>query len=203
MPQIRRSQLALYALAALVVLVLGVRYLHRQAAAASPSAPPGVVARAPASSVRIERPADRTALVHVTGAVRRPGVYRLREGARVQDAVERAGGALHQADVDAINLASRVADGQQIVVPRHGRGGATAGGVASVTGQPAPAGAPVDLNTASAEQLDTLDGVGPAIAQRILEWRRQHGGFRSVDDLSQVPGIGPKRMAALRDKVRA
>ncbi|HEX7298996.1 MAG TPA: ComEA family DNA-binding protein, partial [Solirubrobacteraceae bacterium] len=152
-----------------------------------------------------------SALVHVAGAVRRPGVYRLRDGERVQDAVRRAGGARHGADLNAINLAAKVADGQQVVVPRRGAAGAVsaAGGPASPAGgSPAEAGAgggaqpPVSLNSATAEQLDTLDGVGPATAQKILDWRQQHGGFRSVDDLSEVPGIGPKKLAALRPKVQ-
>jgi competence protein ComEA len=153
--------------------------------------------------VRLEpRPAG-TALVHVAGAVRSPGVYRLREGERIQDAVRRAGGARTGADLNAINLAAKVADGQQVVVPRRGAVAAAAsaapGGAGGAGGPPA---APVSLNTATAEQLDTLDGVGPATAAKILEYRRQHGGFRSVDDLGEIPGIGPKRLAALRGKVQ-
>jgi competence protein ComEA len=157
--------------------------------------------------------------VHVAGAVRRPGVYRLRDGDRVADAVERAGGPSRHASIDAVNLAAKLADGQQVVVPREampgnaaalvspasgsggsevtatGAGATAAGGAAAATG-------PVDLNAATLQQLDTLDGVGPATAQKILDWRTEHGGFRSVDDLAQVPGIGAKRMAALRPKVR-
>jgi competence protein ComEA len=161
-----------------------------------------------AGRVRIGRSQNAAALVHVAGAVRRPGVYRLSAGARVKQAVERAGGARPGADVNAINLAAKVADGQQVVVPRRApAAGAAAAAVASggastgATGM-APA-APVNLNTATPEQLDTLDGVGPATAQKIIAWRTEHGGFRSVEDLSQVPGIGPKRMEALRDKVQA
>jgi competence protein ComEA len=151
-------------------------------------------------TVRIARSRGEHALVHVAGAVRNPGVYRLPRGARVEEAVERAGGPRHNGDVNAINLAAKVADGQQVVVPRRAAGGAAAA-AASATGS-AP-GAPVNLNSASLEQLDTLDGVGPATAQKIIDWRTQNGGFRSVDDLGQVPGIGPKRMEALRDKVQA
>ena len=102
-------------------------------------------------------------------------------------------------DLNAINLAAKVADGQQVVVPRRGAAGVAAGGGA-VPG--APASAPVNLNSATAEQLDTLDGVGPATATKILEWRQAHGGFRSVEDLAQVPGIGPKKLAALKPKVQ-
>jgi competence protein ComEA len=145
---------------------------------------------------------DTSATVHVVGAVRRAGVYRLRAGRRVQDAIARAGGATAGADLQAINLAAKVADGQQVVVPRKGAAPpasapATADG-AAVAGS---SGAPVNLNSATAEQLDTLDGVGPATAQKILEFRQQHGGFSSIDDLSQIPGIGPKRLESLRAQV--
>jgi competence protein ComEA len=218
MPVLTRPQLAAYALAAVVVVVLAVRFMQGQARHQAADAAPAAAAAAHASgdpasaqaptSVKIDRPPTETPLVHVAGAVRRPGVYRLRDGERVQDAVRRAGGARHGADLNAINLAAKVADGQQVVVPRRGAGGvATAVAAASPSGAAAPGGGgppqpPVSLNSATAEQLDTLDGVGPATAQKILDWRTQHGGFRSVDDLSEVPGIGPKRLAALRPKVQ-
>jgi competence protein ComEA len=203
MPALTRPQLAAYAVAAVVVVVLGMRFMQGQARGGSGAAAGGAqVARAPAS-VKIERPASTGALVHVAGAVRHPGVYRLRDGDRVEDAVERAGGARAGSNVNAINLAAKVADGQQVVVPRRGAAapavgdaGAGEGAVGAAT-QP-----PVSLNSATAAQLDTLDGVGPATAQKILDWRREHGGFRSIDDLGEVPGIGPKRMAALRGKVQ-
>jgi competence protein ComEA len=143
--------------------------------------------------------------------VRRPGVYRLRDGERIQDAVRRAGGPRRGADLNAINLAAKVADGQQVVVPRRvatgvagvaPASGADAAGAAGDAATPQQPQQPVSLNSATAEQLDTLDGVGPATAQKILGWRREHGGFRSIDDLGEVPGIGPKRLAALRGKVQ-
>jgi competence protein ComEA len=203
MPALTRPQLAAYAVAAVVVVVLGMRFMQAQARGGTGAAASGAqVDRVPAS-VKIERPASTGALVHVAGAVRHPGVYRLHDGDRVKDAVERAGGARGGADVNAINLAAKVADGQQVVVPRRGAaapatGDAGAGeGAAGTATEP-----PVSLNSATAEQLDTLDGVGPATAQKILDWRREHGGFRSIDDLGEVPGIGPKRMAALRGKVQ-
>jgi competence protein ComEA len=145
--------------------------------------------------------------VHVAGAVRHPGVYRLPPGARVKDAVGRAGGARPRADVNAINLAAKVVDGQQVVVPSRGAGGtgaAATGAPAETAGVGAASapGPPISLNNATAEQLDTLDGVGPATAQKIIAWRTQHGGFRSVADLGQVPGIGPKKLAALKDRVQ-
>jgi competence protein ComEA len=206
MPVVSRPQLVAYALAALVVVVLGVRFMQGQARG---SAAPAPAASAPASgsgsasgSVRLEPRPATSALVHVAGAVRSPGVYRLRDGERVQDAVRRAGGPRAGADINAINLAAKVADGQQVVVPRRGAAGAAPVGGAGAGEPGGPPQAPVSLNTATAEQLDTLDGVGPATASKILEYRRQHGGFRSIDDLGEIPGIGPKRLAALRGKVQ-
>jgi competence protein ComEA len=196
MPVLSRSQLATYALAAVVVVVLAMRFMQGQASGGAGNAQ---AARGPAP-VKIERPASTAALVHVAGAVRHPGVYKLRDGDRVKDAVARAGGARAGADVNAINLAAKVADGQQVVVPRRGAAAPAAGDAS--TGEAGAAQPPVSLNSATAAQLDTLDGVGPATAQKILDWRREHGGFRSIDDLGEVPGIGPKRLAALREKVQ-
>src|SRR3954452_1279315 len=206
MPEISRSQLVAYAALAILVVALGVRFMHRQqpAPAAAPGSAP-VERSAGTAGVSVARPAAAGSVVHVAGAVRDPGVYRLAAGARVQDAIERAGGARSGGDVNAINLAAKVADGQQIVVPARARGGAAAavsvpsGGAGASGAAPGP---PISLNSATAEQLDTLDGVGPATAQKIIAWRTQHGGFRSVADLSQVPGIGPKKLAALKDKVQ-
>ena len=132
--------------------------------------------------------------------MRRPGVYRFAPGARVDDALRRAGGPRAHADLDAVNLAAKLEDGRQVLVPL--RAAAPAPGVAVAPGGPDPAApaapaAPVNLNTATLEQLDTLDGVGPGIAQRILDYRAQHGGFRRVEELGEVPGIGPKRLATL------
>ena len=204
MPAVTRPQLVAYVLAALVVLALGVRFMQGQARSAAVATPAGPGASASAAgaasaAVRIEPRQPTVALVHVAGAVRSPGVYRLREGERIQDAVRRAGGPRAGADLNAINLAAKVADGQQVVVPRRGATGAAPVGAGAPGG---PAQPPVSLNTATAEQLDTLDGVGPATAAKILDWRRQHGGFRSIDDLGEIPGIGPKRLAALRTKVQ-
>jgi competence protein ComEA len=143
--------------------------------------------------------------VHVAGAVRRPGVYRLRQGERVDDALQRAGGATRRADLSAVNLAAKVEDGRQILVPVRARTApaATAAPAApGAPGAPAAPAQPVNLNTATLEQLDTLDGIGPGLAQAILQYREEHGGFGSVDDLAQVPGIGEKRMATLREQVQ-
>jgi competence protein ComEA len=210
MPAVSRPQLVAYTLAALVVVVLGVRFMQGQARGSATSVPAAEAAGPGAGSgsgstngtVRVEPRQATVDLVHVAGAVRSPGVYRLRDGERVQDAVRRAGGARAGADLNAINLAAKVADGQQVVVPRRGAAGAVPVSGAGAGEPGGPPQAPVSLNTATAEQLDTLDGVGPATANKILEYRRQHGGFRSIDDLGEIPGIGPKRLAALRGKVQ-
>jgi len=137
--------------------------------------------------------------VHVAGAVRRPGVYRLAPGARVDDALRRAGGPRGRADLAAVNLAAKLEDGRQVLVPE--RAPTTEPGAAPAAHAAAAAGGaaapPLNLNTATLEQLDTLDGVGPGIAQRILDYREQHGGFTRVEELGEVPGIGAKRLAAL------
>jgi competence protein ComEA len=155
------------------------------------------VAQTPTRTVTFSS-GGRSAVVHVAGAVRRPGVYELAAGARVQDAVRRAGGPRRGADVDAVNLAARVADGQQIVVPSAAPGSSP--GTAGAAG--APPSAPISLGSATLEQLETLDGVGPATAQKIVAYRTEHGGFRAVEDLANVPGIGPKKLAAIKPHVQ-
>ena len=158
---------------------------------------------AAAPAVRVDRASGGAVVVDVAGAVRRPGVYRLEAGARVDDAVRRAGGPTRRADLASVNLAAKLEDGRQVLVPVRappgGRATTAAGGAAGAAAAP---GQPVNLNTATLEQLDTLTGVGPATAQKILDYREQHGGFSSVDELDHVPGIGPGRLAALRDLVR-
>jgi competence protein ComEA len=133
-------------------------------------------------------------VVHVVGAVRRAGLFRLPEGARVADALARAGGPTKRADVSAVNLAAPLVDGQQVVVPRRGPPGS------APAGAPA-AGSKVSLAIATIEQLDELPGIGPVTAQKIVDWRATHGPFRSVDDLDAIPGIGPARVEQLRDLV--
>jgi competence protein ComEA len=195
MSELPRPQLAVYVVAALAVAWVVTRYVgvpgrsSPQAAATAPGR----------TSVKVTG-TGAAAVVDVSGAVRHPGVYKLPPGARVLDALRRAGGARRGADLQAVNLAAKVADGVQIVVPRKGASGGGAATSGASGGGGAPAG-PVNLNTATAEQLDGLDGVGPATAQKILDYRRQHGGFSSVSQLDQIPGIGPKKLAALRAKV--
>lgn len=142
-----------------------------------------------------------TLVVHVVGAVRRAGLYRLRESARVADAVARAGGATRRADLTAVNLAAPLADGQQVVVPARLR--ANGGGTEpdSATAATSRTGRKVSLGAATVADLDALPGIGPVTAQKIVDWRSTHGPFRSVDDLDAVPGIGPARVEQLRDLV--
>jgi competence protein ComEA len=192
MADVPRQQLVLCALAIVAVALVGARYLKESGSEPAASRPP--------APVRVQRAGGGQAFVHVTGAVRRPGVYSIPSWARLDRAVKRAGGPSPGADLEGVNLAAKVADGQQVVVPRRG---ALAPAVAGAGAGPGAApSAPISLNTATPDQLDQLEGVGPATAQKILDWRKQHGGFRSVDDLKQITGIGPKKFAALKDKVR-
>ncbi len=139
-------------------------------------------------------------IVHVVGAVRRPGLYRVADGARIADALRRAGGATRRADLSLVNLAAPVSDGTQVVVPRRVPP-ATGGSAAAADPGAAPAAGPIHLNTATLEQLDELPGVGPVTAQKIVDYREQHGAFSSVDDLDAIPGIGPARLEQLRELV--
>ena len=224
MPDLSRSELAAYAACAVLVALLGWRALRSDVGAGTEAAVASTGSRTATSNAQSSSPDGAsaavtvsaagagTATVHVVGEVHRPGVYRLRLGLRVQDAIKRAGGARSAADLQAINLAAKLTDAQQVVVPKKapvsgtsastGAAGALDGtgasGEAGAAGTPGP---PINLNSATAEQLDTLDGVGPATAQKILEYRAQHGGFASVDDLANVSGIGPKRLEALRARV--
>ena len=223
----RPRQLAVLGVLVLLMaaaVVLGVRVAWARSssqpqpvAAAAHGPPGGLVARTvPAAFASTRAAGLPTAagvlLVHVVGQVRRPGVVRLTPGARVLDAVQAAGGATPSADLNRLNLARPVADGEQIVVPKPGEsipvGGAPGAGGAGVgsAGQGSTAagsaGGLVDLNTADASALDSLPGVGPVLAQRILDWRTQHGRFSSVDELGEVSGIGDKLLAQIGPKVR-
>ena len=158
--------------------------------------------------VEIERePADRAKAtatrsaglyVHVAGAVRRAGLVRVPRGSRAADAVARAGGPTRHADLALVNLAAPVEDGQQVIVPA--RGAAAAGGASLEPGSP---GAPkLSLGSATPEQLDELDGIGPTLSERIVEYRTENGGFRSLEELREVEGIGEKRFESLREALQ-
>jgi competence protein ComEA len=186
-----RRRLLLVVVAVVVVLVLVGRMLLR------PSRPAVSPPLRPAASAAA-KPPTRDVYVDVVGAVRRPGLYRLRDGSRVADALARAGGVTRKAELQLVNRAALVADGEQIVVPGRGAAVAASAGGGSSAGA---ASGPVHLNSATIEQLDALSGVGPVTAQKIIDYREQHGGFRSVDELDAVPGIGPARLEELRGAV--
>jgi competence protein ComEA len=194
MPSISRPRALVYAALVLVSLVAGARFI-----ASGPEPGEGGGSAAAGLEALDAEPVEAAELVvHVAGAVRRPGLYTLEEGSRIDDAIARAGGATGKAVLDAVNLAAPVADGQQVVVPARGggSGAATAG-----SGLPGAAGGRVHLNTATLEQLDALPGIGPVTAQKILDYRDEKGAFQSIDELDAVPGIGPARLEQLRELV--
>ena len=205
MPSLSRQQLIAWSAVGLVILLIGANYLRGQL-----SAP----AHEETAAVTIGLKEDHTTSrlkVHVVGAVARPGLYEIDAGSRVADALEKAGGATPAADLNLINLAAKLADGQQLVVPEKGdtaglATGATAASGAGSAGGTAGTGAtavkqPINLNTATTEQLDALDGIGPKTAQKIIEYREAHGGFNSVEELMEVPGIGAAKFEQIKNQV--
>ncbi|HEU4448905.1 MAG TPA: ComEA family DNA-binding protein [Gaiellaceae bacterium] len=193
MPSISRGRALAYSLALLAFLVLAGRVAL--GGTGERAAPP-----VEAATLEVEEEPAREVVVHVAGAVLRPGLYRLPEASRVDDAIGLAGGPGPKAALDLVNLAAPVADGQQIVVPRAGTA-APAAGAPAATGPGGSPGVKVSLNSATLEQLDELPGVGPVTAQQIIDYREANGAFRSVDELDAVPGIGPARLEQLRPLV--
>ena len=185
MPELNRTQLIVYAAIAIAVLIIGARWIR----SGSGGSAAGTDVSFAADSSH-EPGGTRDVVVHVAGDVRRPGVYRLPAGSRVTDAVRRAGGFAGGANQDAINLAARLSDGQQVVVP----GAGTVAASSSAGGQSGP----VSLGSATVEQLDGVEGIGPVTAQKIIEFRDQHGGLSSINQLDEVDGIGPSTMETLR-----
>ena len=189
-------RLAAVALVAALAGYVGVRSLVGHGTAAPLQVAPIRVAAAGTAPARAAPAA--LLVVDVEGAVRRPGLVRLPKGARVADAIARAGGMTRKAQRAGVDLAAPVSDGQQVLVPDGGAAAAGAG--AGGAGGSAPTG-PVSLSAATAEQLDALPGIGPVTAQKIVQFRQQHGPFQSVDGLDAIPGIGPARIAALQGLV--
>ena len=187
--RLTRQQTVVAAVVVLGVVYLGSKLLHRSHAVAAPPIPTATSTASAAGG------SGALMYVDVVGAVRRPGLYRLPRGARIADAVAHAGGPTRKAQLELVNAAAPLADGEQVVVPR--RGAAPAG----VATSGAPATGPVHLSTATADQLDSLPGIGPVTAQKIIAYRQQHGGFSSVEELDAVPGIGPARLEELKGLV--
>jgi competence protein ComEA len=199
-----RRHLIAYLATAAVLVVIAVRFVGQRGAQApiptvsmaAPAAPRAGAAERPRAGAA---PQTSSIWVDVVGAVRRPGLYALPAGSRVAAAIERAGGVRPRAERAAVNLAAKVADGQQIVVPV--RGGAPTAAAAPVAGGAAAPTAPISLSSATQEQLEQLDGIGPGLAGRIIQYRAAHGGFRSIDELQEVSGIGDKRFQALKGSI--
>lgn len=195
------ARLAAGAVGVVVVGLLGWKLL-------SPPPPPpemrlpfvSTSAPADSASTTVGEAAETEVVVHVAGAVATPGVQRLPAGARVTDAVDAAGGPAADADLGRVNLAARLEDGQQIYVPRLGEQPPAAGAPSTGPGSAASSG-PVDINRASVAELDALPGIGPTIAQAIVDHRTTHGRFASVDDLLEVRGIGEAKLEELRPLV--
>jgi competence protein ComEA len=192
--ELSRSQLAVYGAVAVALLLIGARSI----AHGDSPAPETGAAPTRSAPLQVSEAGGRDVVVHVVGAVRRPGVYRLPSGARVTDAVERAGGGTPRSLLEGVNLAARLSDGQQVVVPDRapGPGAVTLGATA------ADSEGPISLGTATVEQLDTIEGIGPVTARDIIDFRDQHGGLSSVEQLDQVTGIGPATMEALRNRLQ-
>jgi competence protein ComEA len=184
-PELSRSQLLIYAAIAVAVLFIGARWIRSSGGGSA-----GGTEVSFAADSSHEGEGTRDVVIHVAGDVRRPGVYRLPAGSRVTDAVRRAGGFAGGANDDAINLAARLSDGQQVVVPGPGTAAASSAG-GGQTG-------PISLGSATVEQLDGIEGIGPVTAQKIIEFRDQHGGLSSINQLDEVDGIGPSTMETLR-----
>jgi competence protein ComEA len=195
MPELSRSQVVVYGAVAVALLLVGARAIRAEGGDA---APVPTSAAAPVGGGIGLSGGGSDLVVDVAGAVRRPGVYRLPAGARVVDAIGRAGGPAGGALLEGINRAARLIDGQQVVVPERSPGGTVAIGVA---GAPAASG-PIGLGSATVEQLETIDGIGPVTAAKIVEYRDRQGGLASVEQLDEVSGIGPATMESLRARLQ-
>jgi competence protein ComEA len=197
MPELSRSQVVVYGAIAVALLLVGARAIRgEQGSAAGFTEPGGSFSGGSGGGEFTLSGQAGDVVVDVTGAVARPGVYRMPAGSRVNDAVRRAGGPVARAELEAINLAARLADGQQVVVPERGPAGTVAVGAGTAEE------GPISLGTATVEQLDTIDGIGPVTAADIVAFRDQHGGLASVDQLDELSGIGPATMESLRKRLQ-
>ena len=200
----RRGAVALVGVALLAALAVAVYVWHGRPQPQTIAPPPVATGAAPTGPAASPT-SGRSLVVAVSGKVRRPGVVTVPAGARVIDVLKAAGGPLPSADIGMLNLARRVADGELVTVgvPAPAPAGSGSAGEAPPAGDAAGGRtAPIDLNTATLAELETLPGVGPVLAQRILDWRTERGRFATVDQLSDVPGIGDARLAQLRDLVQ-
>ena len=204
-----RRHLIAYLAAAAVLVVIAARFAGRDSGSA-PGPQVSMAAPASANPTRARPRAKPVIWVDVAGAGLRPGLSSLPDGARVAAALERAGGVGRRADRAAVNLAAKLTDGQQVFVPERGASGsagsastagASAAGASVTAGGGASAGTPISLSNATRAELEQLDGIGPALAQRIIDYREQNGGFESIDQLQEVSGIGEKRFEALKDRI--
>lgn len=189
MPEMTRRQLLLWAVVGVVMVLVGGRYLL-----ARDDGGDGSLNAVTAATVELKQQEETAIKVHVVGAVVSPGLYDLEAGCRTAEAIEAAGGPSPAADLSRVNLAAKVADGQQLVVPEAGAAPAAAGGATAGDG-------PVNLNSAGIEELTSLDGIGPKTAQKIIDYREEHGGFGHIEELMDVPGIGPGKFGQIKDKV--
>ena len=202
-----RRQIIAYVVLAVAVIAVGARYVftsHGSDGSAGKTLVLSSASPAPPAALPSPSPSAPDVVVYVCGAVRSPGVVRLPSTARVADALQIAGGATSSAELSAVNLAARLTDGQQIIVPRRGEAsaaGSVAAPAAGAAGGSTVAAAPININTASLEELDGLDGVGPATAQKIIDYRTANGGFKTIDEIKEVPGIGDAKFAAMKDSI--
>ncbi|HEX5594321.1 MAG TPA: ComEA family DNA-binding protein [Solirubrobacterales bacterium] len=195
MPELSRNQVVVYAAIAVALLLVGARAIRGEGSTDASFAAADAHGSSSRGSFSIGGESGDL-VVDVTGAVRRPGVYRMPAGSRVDDAVARAGGPTGKAELEAVNRAARLADGQQVVVPERVPGGAAGSAAAGAED------GPISLGTATIEQLEEIEGIGPVTAGDIVEFRDEHGGLASVDQLDQVSGIGPATMQALRERLQ-
>jgi competence protein ComEA len=210
MPDLSRTQVVVWGAIAVALLFIGARAVRGESGESG-----GASTYADSSSGSDEEGGDESeseggtfsvegsggdVVVDVTGAVHKPGVYRLPEGSRVDEAVQRAGGATGKAELDSLNLAARLADGQQVVVP--GRVPGAPPGAPTAPGTGGEEDGPISLSTATPAELDTIDGIGPVTAEDIIKFREEHGGLSSIDQLDEISGIGPATMEALSERLQ-